>query len=1156
MQHLDLTWDHNKRRSDHDLIPKLVEAANLSDATRADIKARAIGYVQAVRKEARPGLMEAFLSEYGLSSDEGVALMCLAEAILRIPDARTIDALIDDKIAGANWSEHLNQSGSALVNSSTIGLLLTQQVLGSSGEGAAEVLQAMVRRMGTPAIRTAVKAVIRQMGRQFVLAETIDAALDQAMRKEKRGVTYSYDMLGEAALTAADALRFQNQYQNAINTIARTPMLGGIKDNPGISIKLSALHPRYEVAQSERVLAELVPRVRDLAHRAAQANMGMNIDAEEADRLGLSMAVIREVLADPSLRGWDGFGIVVQAYSRRAGEIIDGLYQLSKDLDQRLMVRLVKGAYWDSEIKQAQVDGLSGYPVLTHKSASDVSFISLANRLLGMTDYLYPQFGTHNAHSIAAILEMAKGLDPQSFEFQRLHGMGETLYRHLARSEGIRCRVYAPVGPHRELLAYLVRRLLENGANSSFVNQLADETIAAEDLVACPFERLERHLRLNASPILLPSDLFRPERSNARGWDLADLNELDAIQAQLHEPKRLRIEPRLAPSVAVMPVEDRATTPIHNPATGAVLGEVRTTTATEVDAALDAAQMWNSAAEERAAKLNKIADLYEQNHAAAFSLLIAEAGKTLPDAVAELREAIDFLRYYAAQVKNLTDGSKPRGTYVCISPWNFPLAIFTGQIAAALAAGNAVIAKPAETTAAIADWATELMHQGGVPQTALQLLPGDGLAVGTQLTRDRRVHGVAFTGSTATARKIQSEMAMACAPGTPLIAETGGLNAMVVDSTALPEQAIQGILTSAFQSAGQRCSALRCLYVQEDVAEALIEQLVGAIDQLSMGDPSDISTDVGPIITQEAAAAIEDYCQQAKVAGTLLHRYSGSRPSRGNFVAPALIRVEGIEALRREVFGPVLHVATYKANELEAVLDAINATGYGLTFGIYTRINKRIETAFARVRAGNIYANRNQIGAIVGSQPFGGEGLSGTGPKAGGPNYLPRFRQTAAPVRDAAWPEPADRSALAAEIAAVASEPADHPLRKTLPGPTGESNELALFPRAPLLCAGPGEKAAQAQKRYVEQLGGRAVMTGGRFAAQDLKHLPAIGGLLWWGDEVQGRAYAQFLASLPGPIIPLITELPDAAFVMSERHLCVDTTAAGGNASLLVSASQ
>ena len=1160
MQNLDSTWDRNKRRSDHDLIQKLIEMSNLSASNRADIKARAARYVRAVRSEARPSLMEAFLSEYGLSSDEGVALMCLAEAILRIPDARTLDALIDDKIAGANWSEHLNQSSSALVNSSTLGLLLSKRVLGKGGAGVAEALQGAVRRMGTPAIRAAVKAVIRQMGHQFVLAETIDSAVVRSAREEKHGFAYSYDMLGEAALTAADAHRFRCQYQRAIDTIAQKPKQkqnqksGGVKDNPGISIKLSALHPRYEVAQSDRVLRELVPVVTDLAQRAARANMGMNIDAEEADRLGLSMAVIREVLADPTLRGWDGFGVVVQAYSRRAGDVIDGLYELSEQLDQRLMVRLVKGAYWDSEIKQAQVEGLEGYPVLTQKSASDVSFIAHSRKLLGMTDRLYPQFATHNAHSIAAILEMAQGLDRHDFEFQRLHGMGETIYQHLMRNEDIRCRIYAPVGAHRELLAYLVRRLLENGANSSFVNQLADQNVDVEDIVACPFEKLARTQRQNAPPIPLPPALFQPERPNARGWDLSDVIQLEEIKSQLCRPEWLQIKPKLASDAVATLTAERATTPIHNPATGAVIGEVQSTTVEEVDAALAAAQAWNSTAEERAVRLNQVADLYERNYGRAFALLVAEAGKTLPDAVAELREAVDFLRYYAARAKDLSSKTSPRGTYVCISPWNFPLAIFTGQIAAALAAGNAVVAKPAEATPAIAAWAIDLMHEAGIPSKVLQFLPGDGGVIGKRLTGDHRVDGVVFTGSTGTARAIQSEMAAACAPGTPLIAETGGVNAMVVDSTALPEQAIEGILSSAFQSAGQRCSALRCLYVQEDMAEDFIPQLICAIDQLRLGDPGELSTDVGPIITPEAAAAIEEYCQAAEASGSLMHRHTGNRPAQGNFVAPALIKVEGIADLTKEVFGPVLHVATYKAGELDAVFDAVNATGYGLTFGLYSRINKTIETAFDRVHAGNIYANRNQIGAIVGSQPFGGEGLSGTGPKAGGPNYLPRFRQTPAPLATAQWPGPADPGHLHTEILTVAAQTMDRPQRLRLPGPTGETNELALFPRAPLLCAGPGERTAEAQKQHVEELGGRAVMTGGALAAQDLKNLPEIGGLLWWGDEVEAGRFAEALASLPGPIIPLITEQPDKAHVMTERHLCVDTTAAGGNASLLLSA--
>ena len=1155
MEYLDLRLDQNKRRPDYDLLASLVQDADLSDASRQTIVKRATGYVQAVRCGAKPGLMEAFLAEYGLSSDEGVALMCLAEALLRIPDARTIDALIDDKIAGSDWSEHIGQSSSLLVNSSTLGLLVAGQVLGSGSKRVADTIQRLARRMGTPAIRAAVSAVIKQMGGQFVLGETIEAAMARATRDESKGFTFSYDMLGEAALSVADASRFRTAYQDAIAAIGRQCRAAHVADNPGISIKLSALHPRYEVAQVDRVMAELVPVVADLARRAAAAGMGLNIDAEEADRLNLSMAVIRAVLNDPELRGWDGFGVVVQGYGRRAGDVIDRLYALAGELDQRLMVRLVKGAYWDAEIKHAQIEGLDGYPVLTQKSAADVSFIALSRKLLGMTDRLYPQFATHNAHSVAAVLQIAEEMGAASFEFQRLHGMGEALYNHLVRQEGVRCRVYAPVGAHRELLAYLVRRLLENGANSSFVNQIVDQRIAAADIVACPFAKLAQQQQSQQSPrIPLAPDLFQPERPNARGWDLSDLTELAHIDGLRSHPDWQHVTPMLAPGVS-LGCAAGPTAAIYNPATGTVIGEVRNASAADVDGALGAARPWQAAARERAATLNRAADLYEAHFSSAFSLLAAEAGKTLPDAVAELREAVDFLRYYAARAETLPADAAARGTFVCISPWNFPLAIFTGQIAAALATGNAVLAKPAETTAALAAWATGLLHQAGVPATVLQLVPGEGGTVGAQLTGDQRVNGVAFTGSTQTARRIQSAMAKGCTPGTPLIAETGGLNAMVVDSTALPEQAIQDILTSAFQSAGQRCSALRCLYIQRDMAEGFITQLIGAMEELRLGDPWELSTDIGPIITPAAQAEIEGYCQAAAEAGRLLHRYSGPVPNTGNFVPPALIAVEGIEALEREVFGPVLHVATFEADELDAVLDAVNATGYGLTFGIHTRINKRIEAVFGRVRAGNVYANRNQIGAIVGSQPFGGEGLSGTGPKAGGPHYLSRFLHSVPTVTGSAWRGLDDPGRLGAALRARAEEPAEPSPRLILPGPTGETNELALIPRAPLLCAGPGTRAAQAQQAFVEALGGRAVRVRGALSPEDLTVLPAVGGVLWWGEAGQGRAYAQALAARSGEIIPLITGLPDTAYVMLERHLCVDTTAAGGNASLLLSAS-
>ncbi|MEO3427422.1 bifunctional proline dehydrogenase/L-glutamate gamma-semialdehyde dehydrogenase PutA [Pelagibius sp. CAU 1746] len=1137
---LDPRWDANKRRDEADVLQVLTEEAALDSGARATIVDRAAALVERIRTRARPGLMDVFLAEYGLSTDEGVALMCLAEALLRVPDAETIDALIEDKIAPSDWSRHIGHSSSPLVNASTWGLLLTGKVLETDRPGIAGTLRGMIRRLGEPVIRTAVGQAMREMGRQFVLGQDIEAAMTRAQGKEEKGFTYSYDMLGEAAMTRGDAARYAQAYSEAISAISGACAASEIAANPGISVKLSALHPRYEVAKTARIMDELVPVVRDLARKAAQAGMGLNIDAEEADRLGLSLKVIEAVLADPALAGWDGFGVVVQAYGRRAPDVIDGLYDMAQRHDRRLMVRLVKGAYWDTEIKHAQVEGLADFPVFTRKAATDVSYLGNARKLLKLTDRLYPQFATHNAHTVAAILEMAKGRDTSAFEFQRLHGMGEALHDIVHAEEGTRCRIYAPVGAHRDLLAYLVRRLLENGANSSFVNQIVDQNVPARAVAACPFEALQGAPGRFEPVVRTGPEIFAPERLNARGFDLFDVTELARIEAARRPLAPWRVEPLLAG-----PVKGGEVEAARNPATGAVIGEVVRASEADVATALASARPWDAPAAERAAVLRRASDLYERDFGEIFALLASEAGKTLADAVAELREAVDFLRYYAGEAENLA--GPPRGVFTCISPWNFPLAIFSGQIAAALAAGNGVLAKPAEATPAIAAWGVRRLHEAGVPRSALQFLPGRGGVVGAALTADPRVNGVAFTGSTATARTIQRSLAQHLEPGTPLIAETGGLNAMIVDSTSLPEQAVRDIVASAFQSAGQRCSALRCLYVQEDTADSLRDMLVGAMRELELGDPWRLSTDVGPVITAAAQADISTYVAEAEAEGRLIHRLEA--PAQGHFVAPALIAVEGIGDLEREVFGPVLHLASFKARELDRVIAAVNATGYGLTFGLHTRIDDRVQKIADTVLAGNIYANRNQIGAIVGSQPFGGEGLSGTGPKAGGPNYLPRFTRRPAVRHDFEKDLPADPARVASALTAPQEQAAVW--SRLLPGPTGELNRLFAYPRPPVLCLGPGAAAARDQVAAIELLGGRAVAVAGRLAPESLAKLPPFGAVVWWGDEASARSYALALAEREGPIVPLVTGRPDTAHALFERHLCVDTTASGGNAALL-----
>ena len=1130
------------------LVQRLIAEAGLDAAARARITQAGADLVRRIRASVRPGVMEVFLAEYGLSTEEGVALMCLAEALLRVPDAETMDALIEDKIAPGDWGRHLGRSSSSLVNASTWALMLTGKVLDDREPGVVGHLKAAVKRLGEPVIRGAVGRAIKEMGRNFVLDETIEAAMKRAEEFEGRGYAYSYDMLGEAAHTEGDARRYHLSYSRAITAIAAAAKGQDIRANPGISVKLSALHPRYEVAKRERVMEELVPRLRALAGLARAAGLGFNIDAEEADRLALSLQVIEAVVSDASLKGWDGFGVVVQAYGRRAGAVIDWLHDMALRLDRKIMVRLVKGAYWDGEIKRAQVLGLASFPVFTRKQATDVSYLANARKLLGMTDRIYPQFATHNAHTVAGVLDMARGMgcDMRSFEFQRLHGMGERLHDIVLSEHGTRCRIYAPVGAHRDLLAYLVRRLLENGANSSFVNQIVNADVPPERVAACPLTMLEAMDSVTSHAITTGPRLFGA-RVNARGWDLTDSGDLAAIETARAPHKNALFEaaPMLAGHAAGgLRVE------LRNPATGAVVGHALNASAADVETGLRLAEAWIATPDIRAKVLRRAADLYEAEFGAIFALLAREAGKTLADAVGELREAVDFLRYYAEGAEGLT--APARGVFACISPWNFPLAIFTGQIAAALAAGNAVLAKPAEQTPLIAALAVELLRKAGVPPSALQLLPGDG-AVGAALTRDGRVKGVAFTGSTETALKIRAAMADHLDGAAPLIAETGGLNAMLVDSTALPEQAVRDILAASFQSAGQRCSALRCLYVQEDIAETVEEMLFGAMEELALGDPWALATDVGPVIDAEAQASIRDYVAGCRAEGRVVREMAAPD---GLFVGPTVIRVRGIADMPREIFGPVLHIAHFKAGRVAEVVAAVNATGYGLTFGLHTRIDDRVQAVVSAVRVGNTYVNRNQIGAVVGSQPFGGEGLSGTGPKAGGPHYLARFTVMAVPEvigEDGQVDE--GRADEAAVVRALAVDrPAGQLAAQVLPGPTGESNRLTLVARKPVLCLGPTPAAALRQAVAVRALGGHPVEAVGLEAAA-LTRLQGFSGAVWWGDAAGARLRAQALAARAGPILPLIGGMPDAAHAVLERHVCIDTTASGGNAQLLAEVS-
>ncbi len=1186
----------NELADEKQVIEHLMLSEPLTPEVRERIVKRATQLVEDIRADENPGLMEAFLAEYGLSTDEGVALMCLAEALLRVPDAETMDALIEDKIAPSSWGEHLGKSSSSLVNASTWALMITGKILKEEEQkGIASVLMSAVKRLGEPVIRTAVKQAMKELGSEFVLGQTIKEAIERGQKQKIKGYTYSYDMLGEAALTGADAKKFFDAYERAIEELAANCKSDDVRENPGISIKLSALHPRYEVSQRERVMVELVASTRQLARQAKAAGMGFNIDAEEADRLDLSLDVIEAVLEDTELAGWDGFGVVVQAYGKRCPEVIDWLYQLSTKLNRKIMVRLVKGAYWDTEIKLAQIEGLENFPVYTQKAATDVAYVSCAKKLLGLTDRIYPQFATHNAHTVAAVLELTDDLS--SFEFQRLHGMGESLHATVLQQNKTRCRIYAPVGAHRDLLAYLVRRLLENGANSSFVNQIVDTNILAADVVADPFIKMtlvnsstdvanealasdtaispEIDLVSSVSPdggILMPANLYQPKRVNSRGWDLRsieDLNEIDAARTPFIDTQWDALS-----LVSGMAADDErlllASKAVFNPAnTSEQVGNVIDASEAVVEHAIAAAQPWSQHdAAERSVILQKAADLYEANFGELFAALTREAGKTPMDAIAELREAVDFLRFYAVEAEHQTKllDRKARGIISCISPWNFPLAIFTGQISAALAAGNGVLAKPAEQAPITAYLAVKLLHEAGVPLASLQLLMGPGSVVGAKLSADARINGVCFTGSTNTAQLINRSMAEHLDPDAVLIAETGGLNAMIVDSTALPEQAVRDIVNSAFQSAGQRCSALRVLYVQEDTADIILNMLYGAMDELVLGLPWDFATDVGPVIDQAAQQQISTYIDNAQATGRLLKTLE--KPESGYFVAPSVIKVDGIADLEREVFGPVLHVATFKADELPQVIADINNSGYGLTFGLHTRIDDRVESITQQLHVGNMYINRNQIGAVVGSQPFGGEGLSGTGPKAGGPNYVPRFmKPTAGPKLVATVDaETQQLSAKSVQEALDAVSPASKAALESrqLPGPTGESNQWSCYARGTVLCLGPTVEEALAQATIAKKLGCAVLVVAenvsdvegasslqGAINLSDLKTLNGFDVIAFDGADVDGRTIRQALAARDGAIIPLATTSELAERCILERHVCIDTTAAGGNASLL-----
>ena len=1189
------------RRDETEAVHWLLSEVGSSDAERRAAGALAARLVATVRSErSRASGVDALMQEFSLSSQEGVALMCLAEALLRIPDRETADRLIAEKISRGDWRRHLGGSPSLFVNAATWALMVSGKVMADQSHdqhGLAAALGRLIARGGEPLIRRGVDIAMRMLGNQFVAGQTIGEALEHARANEARGYRYSFDMLGEAAMTMADADAYDSHYEQAIHAIGGASAGRGVRGGPGISVKLSALHPRYGEAQRGRVMTELLPRLKRLVMLAMKYDIGINIDAEEADRLELSLDLLEALAMDADTAGFDGIGFVAQAYQKRCPMLVDCVIDLARRSGRRLMVRLVKGAYWDTEIKRAQVDGMPGYPVYTRKIHTDLSYLVCAERLLAAADTVYPQFATHNALTLASIHAQATRMGVTAYEFQCLHGMGETLYDQVLADGGlgVPCRIYAPVGSHQTLLAYLVRRLLENGANSSFVHQIVDAGIPLGQLLADPVGGARA---LGGAPhpgIPLPSALFGAGRRNSSGMDFGDpATRLDIAPALLAAGQEARhAQALLAAPVAAAGLPRQCANPADR---RDLVGTVREATKSELEAALAAAELhaphWQAVAPAaRAALLERAACLLERERLSLMALTVREAGRTLPDALAEVREAVDFLRYYAAQ-----SGREPArpalGPVACISPWNFPLAIFIGQVAAALAAGNVVIAKPAEQTPLVAHLATLLLHEAGIPAAALQLLPGSGETVGAALVADRRIRGVLFTGSTAVAQAINRTLAgrgAAEGQALPLVAETGGQNAMIVDSSALPEQVVQDVLMSAFDSAGQRCSALRVLCLQEDIADRVLQMLRGAMRELRIGPPDSLDADVGPVIDDDARAALHAAIDRARASGWPVFQLPLDESCRhGCFVPPTLIDIPDFGVLEQEVFGPVLHVLRFRRARLSRLVDQINGSGYGLTLGIHSRIDETVDAVVSQARVGNVYVNRNMIGAVVGAQPFGGEGKSGTGPKAGGPLYLRRLQQGSdsglGPRTDG---EPADPALLslrawAAEhgdpvLQAVAGLYAQESLagrRLALPGPTGEANSLRFEPRGQALCVAAGRAALLNQLAAVLATGNRAVI-GRDQAALLPSGLPAAVldrvGVADDAAAAAGMAVAlcespccggllPVLAARDGPLVPVVQTdgtQPIALWrLVAERALCVNTAAAGGNASLLALAQQ
>jgi RHH-type transcriptional regulator, proline utilization regulon repressor / proline dehydrogenase / delta 1-pyrroline-5-carboxylate dehydrogenase len=1186
------------RRAEPDVLPDLIEMAALPPAVAAAATEVATSLVTALRGKHSRFDVAGLVREYSLSSQEGLALMCVAEALLRIPDHATRDALIRDKIGGRDWTSHLGSGRSLFVNAATTGLVIAGAVNARPQATLAAAFNRLVERLGRPLIRRAIETAMAILSQHFVAGQTIEQALANARPFEAKGFRYSYDMLGEAAMTADDAERYNRDYETSIYAIGRVSVGRGVRDSAGISIKLSALHPRFSRAQSGRARDELLPRLKHLAALSRHYDIGINIDAEEVDRVDLSLDLLEALAEDPDLAGWDGLGFVVQAYGKRCPYIIDFIVDLARRHGRRMMVRLVKGAYWDAEIKRAQIDGLAGFPVYTRKVYSDVSYFACARKLLAARDVIFPQFATHNARTLATVYALAGQDYRGDYEFQCLHGMGYPLYEEVVGAGKLDrpCRVYAPVGTHDTLLPYLVRRLLENGANSSFVNRIADAGVPIAELVADPIEEARAIVPPGAphDGIALPADVLGPDRRNSNGLDLADEGVLARLSVTLADAAAG--DRQAAPTGTPSQANRR---PVLNPAdhrdrVGTVVEATPEQARVAVERGAAAAARWaRTPVRERAQCLRRAADLLQQRMPALLGLICREAGKSVPNAIGEVREAIDFLRYYAAEAERTLDAdTAPLGVVACISPWNFPLSIFTGQIAAALVAGNAVIAKPAEETPLVAAEAVAILHTAGIPADALALVPGDG-RIGAAVVAHAAISGVMFTGSTEVARLIQATVATRTLPNgrpIPLIAETGGQNAMIADSSALAEQVVADVVQSAFDSAGQRCSALRLLCVQDDAAERILPMLEGAMRELTVGRPDRLDVDVGPVISQSARQKIEDHVAAMAAKGRRVARLAlPAGLGAGTFVAPTIIEIDDIAELEGEVFGPVLHVLRYRSQDLDRVVAAINRTGFGLTFGLHTRIDGVIARVAERIRAGNIYINRNIIGAVVGVQPFGGRGLSGTGPKAGGPLYLRRLLANpetlpcpqggAAPVALTTLIEwlrrrGDDRHAVLCEKT-IARTPLGH--RATLAGPVGESNTYSLRPRGRVLLLPETPTGLYVQLAAAIATGNEIIVdaptslatvvadlpaevAAGVTAAPDGGGTTAIAAALVEGGAERVGEICRRLSQRRGPVTLTLAATRqdlatgaggyDLALLVEERATSVNTAAAGGNATL------